>query len=96
MADHGQVEYATATGNDLPAHEDSYSNFVQLAFVGSCHVICIVIGLATGITGHWGYAIGIMVLASILAAHGLLSGAKAPMAVMVVIALIMLGASASH
>ena len=52
MADHGEVEYATATGNDLPAHEATYKNFVQLAYVGSCHVVSIVIGLAiVGITG---------------------------------------------
>jgi hypothetical protein len=97
MADHGQVEYATATGNDLPAHEDTYNTFIQLAYVGSLHVICIVIGLAIGgTTGHWGYSIGLFLLATILAAHGLATGAKAPMAVMVVIALITLGVAASH
>ena len=46
MADHGQVEYATATGNDLPAHESTYKNFIRLAYVGSCHLASIVIGLA--------------------------------------------------
>jgi Bacterial aa3 type cytochrome c oxidase subunit IV len=30
MADHGEVEYATATGNDYPAHEQTYRNFVTL------------------------------------------------------------------
>jgi hypothetical protein len=30
MADHGEVEYATATGNDLAAHEQTYRNFVTL------------------------------------------------------------------
>ncbi len=30
MADHGELEYATATGNDLPAHEQTYRNFVTL------------------------------------------------------------------
>ena len=48
MADHGHVEYATAEGNDLPAHEQTYERFVHLAFVGSCHVANIVIGLAIG------------------------------------------------
>ena len=46
MADHGQVEYATATGNDLAEHEATYENFLRLAYVGSCVVACIVIGLA--------------------------------------------------
>ena len=48
MADHGQVEYATAEGNDLPAHEATYEHFVHLAFVGGAHVASIVIGLAIG------------------------------------------------
>lgn len=30
MADHGTVEYATATGNDLPAHEATYRGFLRL------------------------------------------------------------------
>ena len=30
MADHGELEYATATGNDVPAHEQTYRNFVTL------------------------------------------------------------------
>ena len=64
MADHGQVEYATATGNDLPAHESTYKNFILLAYVGCCHI------------------------ASIVAIHGLATGAKAPSAVMVLISLL--------
>ena len=28
MADHGNVEYATADGNDYPAHEQTYESFV--------------------------------------------------------------------
>jgi hypothetical protein len=30
MADHGELEYASATGNDYPAHEQTYRNFVKL------------------------------------------------------------------
>lgn len=30
MAGHGEVEYATATGNDYPAHEQTYRSFVTL------------------------------------------------------------------
>jgi hypothetical protein len=30
MADHGELEYATATGNDYAAHEQTYRNFVNL------------------------------------------------------------------
>ena len=30
MADHGEVEYVTATGNDYPEHEQTYRSFVAL------------------------------------------------------------------
>jgi hypothetical protein len=91
MADHGQVEYATATGNDLAEHEATYENFLQLAYVGSCVVACIVIGLAIGISGHWGVSLIVFVFASIVGVHGLATGAKVPSAVMAVIALLALG-----
>ena len=72
MADHGQAEYATATGNDLPAHEAMYDRFVHLVFVACCHVANIVIGLAIGaLTGHWFVAVGIFIVATVLAFHGL-------------------------
>ena len=96
MADHGQVEYATATGNDLPAHESTYNNFVLLAFVGCCHVASIVIGLAiVGTTSHWLVAIGLMIVASFVAIHGLATGVKAPSGVMVVISLLALALTAA-
>jgi aa3 type cytochrome c oxidase subunit IV len=96
MADHGQVEYATATGNDLPTHESTYKNFIQLAYVGSCHVASIVIGLAiVGTTTHWLMAVGLMLLASAVAVHGLATGAKAPSAVMVLISLVGLALAAA-
>jgi hypothetical protein len=91
MADHGQVEYATATGNDLPTHESTYKNFILLAYVGCAHVASIVIGLAiVGLSTHWLTAIGLMILASVVAIHGLATGARAPSMVMVVISLIAL------
>ena len=96
MADHGKVEYATATGNALAAHEATYKGFVQLAYVGSALCVCIAIGLAIGgTTGRWGIALPIIfLLAPIVAAHGLASGARAPSAVMVVIALLGLAVAA--
>ncbi len=30
MADHGNVEYATATGNDYDVHESTYEGFIKL------------------------------------------------------------------
>jgi hypothetical protein len=97
MADHGKVEYATATGNDLSAHEATYKGFVQLAFVGSALCVVIAIGLAIGgTTGRWGIALPlIFILGPIVAAHGLASGARTPSIVMVVIALLALAFAAS-
>jgi hypothetical protein len=50
MADHGEVEYATATGNDYPAHEQTYNNFITLVKVTMAIVIVIVIGMAYFLT----------------------------------------------
>ena len=95
MADHGQVEYATATGNDHAAHESTYKGFVQLTYVGSALVANITIGLAIGgTTGSWLIAIPIIfVLAPIVAAHGLATGAKTPSGVMLLISLLALALS---
>jgi len=91
MADHGPVEYATAQGNDLPSHEATYERFVHLVVVGSAAVVNIVLGLAIGaVAGHWFVAFLIMIIALCVAAHGLVSGARGPSSVMVVIALIAL------
>lgn len=91
MADHGQAEYATATGNDLPAHEAMYDRFVHLVLVGGAHVANIVLGLAIGaVAGHWLVAFAIFVVASVVAAHGFLSGARLPSVIMVGISLLAL------
>lgn len=97
MADHGRVEYATATGNDLPEHEATYKNFVLLAFVGSALVACITIGLAIGgTTGRWGIAVPlIFIVAPLVAIHGLATGAKAPSGVLVGLALCALALTAA-
>ena len=50
MADHGEVEYATATGNDYAAHEQTYQNFITLVKVVMAIVVVIVIGLAYFLT----------------------------------------------
>jgi len=91
MADHGPVEYATATGNDLAAHEATYKSFVQLAYAGSCLVATIVIGLAIiGTTTSWLVALTLMLVAAIVAIHGLATGARTPSAVMVLVSLVTL------
>ena len=45
MADHGEVEYATATGNDYVEHESTYQTFIKLTAVSIVTVVTILIGL---------------------------------------------------
>ena len=79
MADHGTVEYATATGNDYPAHEGTYERFVHFTFVGILYVITILFGLATGgVVGHWFMAAAIFVIGVLGAVPALVSGSKTP------------------
>jgi len=46
MADHGELEYATADGNDYPAHEETYRSFVSMVKVGIAVIVVIVILMA--------------------------------------------------
>jgi hypothetical protein len=95
MADHGHVEYATAQGNDLPAHEAMYERFVHLVLVGGAHVVNIILGLAIGaVADHWLAAFGIFVIATIVAVHGFMTGARTPSVVMVGISLLALALTA--
>jgi len=77
MADHGTVEYATATGNDYPSHENTYEHFVHFTFVGIIHVINIVLGLAVGgVMGHWFMALPIFIIAVLGAIPGFVTGSR--------------------
>jgi hypothetical protein len=79
MADHGTVEYATATGNDYPAHEGTYARFVHFTVVGILYVVTILFGLATGgVAGHWFMAAAIFIIGALGAVPALASGSKAP------------------
>jgi hypothetical protein len=46
MDDLGQLQYATATGNDYPAHEQMYHTFLTLAKAGVAVIVAIVILMA--------------------------------------------------
>jgi Bacterial aa3 type cytochrome c oxidase subunit IV len=46
MADHTEVEYATATGNDYAAHEQTYRTFITLTKVMIGIIVVIVILMA--------------------------------------------------
>jgi hypothetical protein len=90
MADHGTIEYATATGNDYPAHENTYERFVQFTFVGIIHVVNILLGLATGgVLGQWFWALAIFIVAVFGAIPGLLSGSRTSSYVAFVLCLLM-------
>ena len=38
MADHGEVQYTTADGNDYREHEGTYTRFLDMAFALSAYV----------------------------------------------------------
>jgi hypothetical protein len=79
MADHGTVEYATATGNDYPAHERTYESFVHFAYVGILHIVSILFGLAIGgVKGDWFLAAIILLIAVFGAIPGLMSRSRTP------------------
>jgi Bacterial aa3 type cytochrome c oxidase subunit IV len=46
MADHADVEYATATGNDLAAHEQTYHSFLTLVKTALAVIVVILILMA--------------------------------------------------
>ncbi|MEJ2432342.1 MAG: aa3-type cytochrome c oxidase subunit IV [Pseudolabrys sp.] len=77
MAEHGTVEYATAAGNDYPAHEHSYESFVHFTFIGIVSVVNILLGLAVGgVMGHWFWALVVFIITLAGAIPGLLSGTQ--------------------
>lgn len=50
MADHAEVEYATADGNDYAAHEQTYENFITLVKVVMSMVVVILVLMAFFLT----------------------------------------------
>jgi hypothetical protein len=50
MAAHGAPEYSVAEGNDYPAHEQTYLNFLSLVKWIMGTVVVIVIGMAYFLT----------------------------------------------
>ena len=43
MADHAEIQYATALGNDYSAHEQTYRNFITLVKVSLAVIVVILI-----------------------------------------------------
>ncbi|WP_298253847.1 aa3-type cytochrome c oxidase subunit IV [Bradyrhizobium sp.] len=46
MANHSEVAYTTADGNDYEAHEQTYEGFIKLVKYGTSAVIVLVILMA--------------------------------------------------
>jgi hypothetical protein len=91
MAEHGEVQYATAEGNDLPAHEAGFSQFVEVVFIGTCMVINILFGLAIGgAIGHWLPAAFVLVAAVVVAGISGWTESRAASLVMVAISALLL------
>ena len=96
MADHAEVEYTTALGNDYDEHEGTYIRFLHLTVVLVINVINIVLGLAIGgVMGHWLTAFAVFIIATGAATHGLLSGSRTSSVVAFVLSLLAFAASAA-
>ena len=50
MAEHNEVSYTTADGNDYQAHEQTYEGFIMLVKYGSASVIFILAMMAIFLT----------------------------------------------
>ena len=86
MADHGEVHYATAAGNDVPAHENTYDMFLQGTFVLTTAVINILLGLTVGgVLGHWLPGSALIIFGVVAAAITAWTGSKAVSGVMLAI-----------
>ena len=86
MSDHGEVQYATAAGNDMPAHEMSYEMFLQGTFVLTAAIVNILFGLTIGgVLGHWLPASLIIIFGVIAAAVTAWTGSKTVSFIMIAI-----------
>jgi hypothetical protein len=77
MAEHGELEYATATGNDYPEHEGTYDGFLHLVVIAIANTVTLLLGLTVGgVLGHWFAAAVIIVFSVIGTLQGLMSGSR--------------------
>ena len=93
MADHGEAEYATATGNDYEEHEGTYEGFLLFASLGVVCLASILIALTIGGVLEVWWAAGVIILLAVGTAFwGLATHAHAPGLVVLVLALLALAA----
>jgi hypothetical protein len=78
--------------DEVRAHEATFHQFVLLVYVGVLHIATCLVALAIGgIEGHWATTAGVIVLATLLAAYSLVRDSKVPMALVLLLALSVLG-----
>jgi hypothetical protein len=76
---------------ELGVHERTFQRFVHLAYIAVLHAANVLVALAIGgVEGHWPTAVVFILLASVFAIHGLTRGAKWPMAIILLLALLAL------
>jgi hypothetical protein len=86
MSDHGEIQYATAAGNDMPAHEAGYQMFLQGTFVLTTAVVNILLGLTIGgAVGHWLPGVLIIIFGVIAGAITAWTGSKTVSLIMIAI-----------
>lgn len=91
MAEHAEVQYATADGNDLPAHEAGYAQFVEFTIVATNCLVNLLFGLAVGgVIGHWLPASFIIIASAIAATISLWTGSRIPGVVMLAVSALLL------
>jgi hypothetical protein len=93
MADHGEVEYATATGNDYQEHEGTYEGFLLFASLGVTCTATILLALTLGGVLEVWWAAGVLILLAVITAfYGLATKSHLPGLVVLVLALLALAA----
>jgi hypothetical protein len=50
MAEHNEVAYTTADGNDYAAHEQTYEGFIMLVKYGTAAVVLVIARMAIFLT----------------------------------------------
>jgi hypothetical protein len=89
MADHGEVEYATATGNDYEEHEGTYEGFLLFASIGVVCTTTIMISFAIGGVLEVWWAAGLFILLSVITAfYGLATHSHTPGIAVLILALL--------
>jgi hypothetical protein len=91
MAEHGEIQYATAEGNDYKEHEGTYSLFLRITVVGILYVVSVMVGLTLGgVLGYWWLLLAVILISTITAVIGVATGKDLPSIVVLVLSLLAL------